>query len=420
MITEVFRVAHRDSHQPRLGCAWGAAGRGQGGTRNVFPGWQFSVAQSAVRVEKRIAWARLFFNTDRFTTVTPTQRASSVTVNPRSSSSASSRHCTQHRARSRPEPPPQPLRTRPGCRSTASAPGGLQRTCPHHLNTVSLAWSMSCVLLTARRPNRDLSKLLGNDGIAAIKTTLLAALRGCVPAGERIVCVEEAPNLQPGHPHVVRLATRAPNIEGAGEVTLRDLVRQALRMCPDCLVVGEVRGPEVWELLVALNTGHQGGVGTLHANSPAEVPARLEALAALGGMPRHALHSQLAAVVHVVRCDRARRPSAVGCWNAMGIWFASFGAGRTGAGDRGSNTCGTCSRATAGVWCAERGAGRAGCCGAVLAGWCGPGSTHRVGPPTGAGTGSRDRSGLDQAVLPPAGGPGCGAWCAVGWHGRSL
>ena len=153
-------------------------------------------------------------------------------------------------------------------------------------------------------------------GTGSGKTTLLAALLGCVPAGERIVCVEEAPELQPGHPHVVRLAARRPNIEGAGEVTLRELVRQALRMRPDRLVVGEVRGAEVCELLAALNTGHDGGAGTLHANSPAEVPARLEALAALGGMPRRALHSQLAAavhvVLHVVRCGGSRRLAAVG------------------------------------------------------------------------------------------------------------
>jgi pilus assembly protein CpaF len=153
-------------------------------------------------------------------------------------------------------------------------------------------------------------------GTGSGKTTLLAALLGCVPAGERIVCVEEAPELAPGHPHVVRLTTRQPNVEGAGEVTLRDLVRQALRMRPDRLVVGEVRGAEVCELLAALNTGHQGGAGTLHANSPAEVPARLEALAALGGMARHALHSQLAAavhvVLHVVRRDGTRGLAAVG------------------------------------------------------------------------------------------------------------
>lgn len=153
-------------------------------------------------------------------------------------------------------------------------------------------------------------------GTGSGKTTLLAALLGCVPAGERIVCVEEAPELEPGHPHVVRLAARQPNIEGAGEVPLRELVRQALRMRPDRLVVGEVRGGEVCELLAALNTGHEGGAGTLHANSPAEVPARLEALAALGGMPRRTLHSQLAAavhvVLHVVRQGGSRRLAAVG------------------------------------------------------------------------------------------------------------
>ncbi|GAB3482606.1 TadA family conjugal transfer-associated ATPase [Amycolatopsis cihanbeyliensis] len=132
------------------------------------------------------------------------------------------------------------------------------------------------------------------------KTTMLAALLGRVVPTERIVCVEDAGELLPAHPQFVRLTARPPNVEGAGEVTLRDLVRQALRMRPDRLVVGEVRGREVCELLNALNTGHDGGAGTLHANSPGEVPARLEALAALGGLSRPALHSQLAAAVQVV------------------------------------------------------------------------------------------------------------------------
>lgn len=114
------------------------------------------------------------------------------------------------------------------------------------------------------------------------------------------MCVEDAAELQPAHPQFVRLIARPANIEGAGEVGLRELVRQALRMRPDRLVVGEVRGREVCELLAALNTGHDGGAGTLHANSTAEVPARLEALAALGGLSRSALHSQLAAAVQVV------------------------------------------------------------------------------------------------------------------------
>lgn len=137
-------------------------------------------------------------------------------------------------------------------------------------------------------------------GTGSGKSTMLAALLGQVPDTERIVCVEDAGELQPSHPQFVRLIARQANVEGAGEVTVRCLVREALRMRPDRLVVGEVRGAEVCELLAALNTGHDGGAGTLHANSPAEVPARLEALAALGGLTRDALHSQLAAAVQVV------------------------------------------------------------------------------------------------------------------------
>ncbi|MEV0297819.1 TadA family conjugal transfer-associated ATPase [Nocardia sp. NPDC050710] len=148
-------------------------------------------------------------------------------------------------------------------------------------------------------------------GTGAGKTTLLSALLAEVAADERIVCVEDAAELAPPHPHVVRLVARTANVEGVGAVTVRDLVRQALRMRPDRIVVGEVRGAEVVDLLTALNTGHDGGAGTVHANSPREVPARLEALAALGGMDRSALHSQLAAavqvVLHVHRCSDGTR-----------------------------------------------------------------------------------------------------------------
>ncbi|TGD89616.1 TadA family conjugal transfer-associated ATPase [Mycolicibacterium sp. CH28] len=139
-----------------------------------------------------------------------------------------------------------------------------------------------------------------SGGTGAGKTTLLAAVLGAVGDAERIVCVEDAAELSPRHPHVVRLVARGANVEGVGEITVRQLVRQALRMRPDRIVVGEVRGAEVVDLLTALNTGHDGGAGTVHANSPAEVPARLEALAALGGLDRAALHSQLSAAVHVV------------------------------------------------------------------------------------------------------------------------
>jgi pilus assembly protein CpaF len=156
-----------------------------------------------------------------------------------------------------------------------------------------------------------------SGGTGAGKTTLLSALLAAVPDGERIVCVEDAAELAPNHPHVVKLVARCANVEGAGEVTVRDLVKQALRMRPDRIVIGEVRGAEVVDLLAALNTGHDGGAGTVHANNPAEVPARFEALAALGGLDRPALHSQLAAaiqvVLHVSR-DRAgrRRLSEIG------------------------------------------------------------------------------------------------------------
>jgi pilus assembly protein CpaF len=123
---------------------------------------------------------------------------------------------------------------------------------------------------------------------------------GAVSPAERIVCVEDASELAPRHPHLVKLVARCANIEGVGEVPVRQLVRQALRMRPDRIVVGEVRGAEVVDLLAALNTGHDGGAGTVHANNPGEVPARLEALGALGGLDRAALHSQLAAAVQVL------------------------------------------------------------------------------------------------------------------------
>ncbi|MCK1817200.1 TadA family conjugal transfer-associated ATPase [Streptomyces sp. XM4011] len=141
---------------------------------------------------------------------------------------------------------------------------------------------------------------LVTGGTGSGKSTLLATLLGLADPAERLVLVEDSAELRPDHPHVVRLETRPANQEGAGRVGLRDLVPQALRMRPDRLIVGEVRGPEVLELLYALNTGHDGCGGTLHANAAADVPARLEALASGAGLPRAALHSQLAAALHLV------------------------------------------------------------------------------------------------------------------------
>jgi pilus assembly protein CpaF len=146
---------------------------------------------------------------------------------------------------------------------------------------------------------------LVTGGTGTGKTTLLGSLLSLVRSGERLVLVEDSAELRPAHDHVVRLESRPPNVEGAGGVRLHDLVRQALRMRPDRLVVGEVRGAEVVDLLAALNTGHEGGCGTLHANAAADVPARLEALACAAGLSREAVHSQLAAaldvVIHLVR-----------------------------------------------------------------------------------------------------------------------
>ena len=139
-----------------------------------------------------------------------------------------------------------------------------------------------------------------SGGTGSGKTTLLAALLSLAEPAERIVLVEDSHELRPDHPHCVWLEARPPNLEGAGEVTVRALVRQALRMRPDRLVVGEVRGGEVVDLLAALNTGHEGGCGTLHANSVADVPARVEALALAAGLGREAAHSQFAAAVDVV------------------------------------------------------------------------------------------------------------------------
>jgi pilus assembly protein CpaF len=174
---------------------------------------------------------------------------------------------------------------------------------------------------TQRRPSFSVAfvsarlAFLVTGGTGTGKTTLLSTLLGCVPEAERVVLVEDSGELRPTHPHVVRLEARPPNVEGAGAVTLRDLVRQALRMRPDRLVVGEVRGAEVVDLLAALNTGHEGGCGTVHANAAGDLAARIEALGALAGLDRRAVQSQLAAavdvVIHVERHAAGRRVAAV-------------------------------------------------------------------------------------------------------------
>ncbi|GAA1968340.1 hypothetical protein GCM10009776_34240 [Microbacterium deminutum] len=147
---------------------------------------------------------------------------------------------------------------------------------------------------------RRRENLLVTGAAGAGKTTLLAALLAAAPFGERIVTIEDVAELRIDHPHHVRLEARQANLEGAGGIDLARLVREALRMRPDRLVVGECRGEEVRELLAALNTGHDGGAGTLHANSLDDVPARLEALGALAGLGDQALARQVVSAIGLV------------------------------------------------------------------------------------------------------------------------
>ncbi|MGD8194277.1 TadA family conjugal transfer-associated ATPase [Herbiconiux sp. P18] len=148
------------------------------------------------------------------------------------------------------------------------------------------------------------------------KTTFLAALLAGADPRDRLVVIEDVTELRVAHPHVVALEARQPNLEGAGGIGLAELVRQALRMRPDRLVLGECRGAEIRELLSALNTGHDGGAGTLHANAIADVPARLEALGALAGLDASAIARQavsaIGLVVHLRRTDRGREIEGFG------------------------------------------------------------------------------------------------------------
>ena len=151
--------------------------------------------------------------------------------------------------------------------------------------------------------------ILVSGGTGSGKTTTLNALSGAIPAGERIVTIEDAAELRLLQPHVVRLEARPPNVEGRGEVTIRQLVRNALRMRPDRIVVGEVRGAEALDMLMALNTGHEGSLSTVHANSPQEALRRIEVLALTAGvgLPHAAVREQVADAFDLV-VHQARRP----------------------------------------------------------------------------------------------------------------
>ena len=159
----------------------------------------------------------------------------------------------------------------------------------------------------------DRRSILISGGTGSGKTTLLNALSGFIEADERIVTIEDAAELSLAQPHVVRLESRPPSIEGRGEVTIRDLLRNALRMRPDRILIGEVRGPEALDLLTALNTGHDGALSTVHASSATDALARIEVLALMAdvGLPLNVIGAQLRRgidlVVHISRIADGKR-----------------------------------------------------------------------------------------------------------------
>jgi pilus assembly protein CpaF len=173
--------------------------------------------------------------------------------------------------------------------------------CPPALASF-LAWAVESKL-----------NVLVSGGTGAGKTTLLNALASCIAPGDRVVTVEDAAELRLRRDHVIRLEARPPNAEGVGEVRVRDLVRNALRMRPDRIVVGEVRGPEALDMLQAMNTGHEGSLSTCHANGPADALRRLETMVLMGdvALPLDAVRDQVAAaldlVVQVERDAHGRR-----------------------------------------------------------------------------------------------------------------
>ena len=144
--------------------------------------------------------------------------------------------------------------------------------------------------------------ILISGGTGSGKTTLLNCMTQFIDKNERTITCEDSAELQLQQPHVVRLETRPPNLEGAGEITMRDLVKNCLRMRPERIIVGEVRGPEAFDLLQAMNTGHDGSMGTIHANNPREAITRVENMIAMGGysLPAKAVREQIAAAVHVI------------------------------------------------------------------------------------------------------------------------
>jgi pilus assembly protein CpaF len=194
-----------------------------------------------------------------------------------------------------------------------------QRPVPFRLEELRSCGTVSALMadfLAAAVRNR--LTVLVSGGTATGKTTLLSVLSSFIPRHERIISIEETAELRLDHPHVVPLEARLPNIEGHGEVTLRTLVKNSLRMRPDRIIVGEVRGPEVFDMLQAMNTGHDGSLTTVHANSPDDALRRLENLVLMGGfeLPSRAIRELLGAafdlIVQIARfADGTRRVSSI-------------------------------------------------------------------------------------------------------------
>ena len=181
---------------------------------------------------------------------------------------------------------------------------------PDLLNVGALDESMAAFLTHSVRHRKN---VLVSGGTGSGKTSLLNILSNAIPAGERIITIEDAAELRLNHRHLVSLEARPPNLEGRGRVDIRDLVRNALRMRPDRIVVGECRGGEAFDMLAAMNTGHEGSLTTLHANSPRDALGRLETMILMAGMdlPLGAVREHIAAsidlIVQLVRTADGRR-----------------------------------------------------------------------------------------------------------------
>ncbi len=170
----------------------------------------------------------------------------------------------------------------------------------------ALAQSMANVLAAAVEGRVS---IIISGGTGSGKTTLLNALSACIPHEERLVTIEDAAELQLQQPHVARLETRPPTVDGRNEILQRDLVKNALRMRPDRIIVGEVRGPEAFDMLQAMNTGHEGSMTTIHANSPRDALARVEQMVGMAGMPMSqvSIRAQIASAIHmIVQLERMR------------------------------------------------------------------------------------------------------------------